>query len=178
MGNILFAGCVIVLLFNTGCVRRRLTVRTSPPGALVSVDNQVIGTTPAASTFIYYAPRDIRVEKEGFATQTIRHRIDPPWYQYPPFDFITETLWPGEIRDERVVDLQLTPETVEPVGAVVGRADQLRTQSRQGVIPSVGNRPIPETTLSPATNVPVPQALPAEAPAYPNRLPPGGLPYQ
>ena len=27
----------------TGCVRRRLTVRSNPPGALVYVDNQQIG---------------------------------------------------------------------------------------------------------------------------------------
>ncbi len=149
-----------------------------PPGALVSVDNQVIGTSPAASTFIYYAPRDIRIEKEGYQTQTIRHRIDPPWYEYPPFDFITETLWPGEIRDERVVDLQLTPEVVEPVATVVGRADQLRNQSRQGVIPSSATQPLPQTTLPSVPMVPAQPTLTPTPPNTPQQLPPGGVPYQ
>ncbi|QDT04024.1 PEGA domain protein [Rubripirellula lacrimiformis] len=117
-----------------GCVRRRMTVRTSPPGATVSVDNQVIGTTPAATPFGFYGTREFRVEKDGFRTETIRRRINPPWYQYPGIDFVAETLWPGELRDERIIDIELVPKTLEPIDDVVGRADSLRTQSRLGVV--------------------------------------------
>jgi len=119
-----------------GCVRRRLTVRTSPPGAVVSVDNQQIGTTPAASSFTYYGTREVRIEKDGFRTETIKRRINPPWYQAPGLDFITETLWPWEIRDERIIDVQLVPETIEPTSEVLQRADQLRGQSRAGLVTS------------------------------------------
>lgn len=120
----------------SGCVRRRLTVRTTPPGAVVSVDNQTIGTSPAASTFTYYGTREIRVEKDGFRTETVKRRINPPWYQAPGLDFITETLWPWEIRDERIIDVQLVPEVIEPTEEVLQRADQLRNQSRAGVVTS------------------------------------------
>jgi len=111
-----------------------MLIRTNPPGAVVSVDNQVIGTTPAATSFVYYGPREIRVEKDGFRTETIKKRINPPWYEFPGLDFISETLYPGEIRDERIIDVQLVPQTLEASENVLQRADSLRTQSRTGVI--------------------------------------------
>lgn len=118
----------------SGCVRRRMTVRTSPPGATVSVDNQVIGTTPAATNFVYYGTREFRIEKDGFQTETIRRRFNPPWYEWPVLDFVSETLWPGEIRDERIIDVQLVEQVLEPTENVVERADSLRTQSRTGIV--------------------------------------------
>lgn len=124
----------IGLLVSSGCVRRRLTVRTNPPGAVVSVDNQVIGTTPAASSFTYYGTREIRVEKDGYRTESLKQKINPPWYQFPGLDFITDSLWPWEIRDERIVDIEMVPQTLDTTENVLGRADQLRGQSRAGVI--------------------------------------------
>ena len=111
-----------------------MTVRTNPPGAVVSVDNQVIGTTPAATSFVYYGTREFRIEKDGYRTETIRKRFNPPWYQLPGLDFVSETLWPGEIRDERIVDVELVPKTLEPADNVVERADSLRSQSRMGIV--------------------------------------------
>lgn len=130
---------VVVLMLGvqataSGCVRRRMTVRTNPPGAVVSVDNQLIGTAPAASSFVYYGTREIRVEKDGYRTETVKTRINPPWYQYPGLDFITDSLWPWEIRDERIIDIELVPQVLEPTEQVLGRADQLRSQSRAGVV--------------------------------------------
>ncbi len=124
-----------------GCVRRRLTVRTSPPGAVVSVDNQLIGTTPAATSFTYYGTREVLIEKDGFRTEKVKRRINPPWYEFPGLDFVTETLWPWEIRDERIIDVQLVPETIEPTEEVLQRADALRGQSRAGVVTGPQNRP-------------------------------------
>ncbi|TVP99882.1 MAG: PEGA domain-containing protein [Planctomycetaceae bacterium] len=125
---------LVVILTSGGCVRRRLTVRTNPPGAVVSVDNQLIGTSPAATSFTYYGTREIRVEKDGFRTEAVKNKIRMPWYQLPVLDFITETLWPWEIRDERIVDIELVPQTLEPSENVLQRADQLRNQSRAGVV--------------------------------------------
>ncbi|TWT92356.1 PEGA domain-containing protein [Stieleria varia] len=113
-----------------------MTVRTNPPGAVVSVDNQVIGISPAATPFTYYAARDIRIEKDGYRTETIRKQINPPWYQWPGIDFVAETLWPGELRDERIIDVQLVPKVVPSEEEVVGRAETLRNQSKAGIVPA------------------------------------------
>lgn len=108
-----------------------MTVRTTPPGASIAIDNQAIGTSPAASSFVYYGTREIRVEKDGYNTEVIRRNIRPPWYQFPGLDFVSETLWPGEIRDERIIDIQLVPKVLEPSGDVLNRAEALRSQSRR-----------------------------------------------
>lgn len=128
--------CVVLLVLacSPGCVRRRMTVRTNPPGATISVDNQVIGSSPAAANFVYYGTREFRIEKDGFRTETIRRRFDPPWYEFPGVDFIAETLWPGEIRDERIIDVELVPKEMQPTEQVLERADSLRQQSRAGIV--------------------------------------------
>ena len=122
------------MVTSSGCVRRRMMVRTNPPGATVSIDNQVIGTSPAATPFVYYGTREIRIERDGFRTETIRRRFNPPWYQFPGLDFISETLWPGELRDERIIDVEMVPMVRESTESVVQRADGLRNQSRAGVV--------------------------------------------
>lgn len=121
-------------LLVSGCVRRRMTVRTNPPGATVSVDNQVIGTTPAATSFVYYGTRELRIEKDGYRTETLLRKVNPPWYQLPGLDFISESLWPGEIRDERIIDVELVPQELEKTDKVVDRADALRSQSLTGMV--------------------------------------------
>lgn len=120
---------IVAVMISSGCVRRRMTVRTNPPGATVSVDNQLIGTSPAATSFVYYGTRELRIEKDGYRTETIRRKIKPPWYQWPVLEFVSETLWPGEIRDERIIDVELVPQAIEPTGDVLGRAEMLRNQA-------------------------------------------------
>ncbi|QEF99424.1 PEGA domain protein [Stieleria maiorica] len=119
---------------SVGCVRRRMTVRTNPPGAMVSVDNQVIGASPASTPFVYYGTREFRVEADGYRTETIRRRFNPPWYQWPGIDFVAETLWPGEIRDERIIDVTLVPKTLPASEEIIARADGLRQQSNSGIV--------------------------------------------
>ena len=122
--------CVI----STGCVRRRITVRSNPPGALVYIDDQQIGTTPVSTSFIYYGTRKIRLVKDGYETLTVFEKFRPPWYQLPPLDFISENLTLREWRDERVLDFQLVPRRIVPTQQLLERANNLRQGSRQGYL--------------------------------------------
>ena len=139
----------------TGCVRRRMTVRTNPPGAQVYVDDQEIGITPASTDFIYYGTRKIRIAKDGYETTTVMERMRAPWYQWTPLDYVFENLWPWEIRDERIVDVQLAPKRVVPTQELIGRAENLRQGTRQGVVtplpqtPNVDGRAFPAGTMVP-----------------------------
>jgi hypothetical protein len=111
---------------QTGCVERRMTIRSNPPGALVYVDDHHIGVTPASANFTYYGTRKIRLVKDGFETLTVMQAIPPPWYQFPPLDFVTENLIPGQIRDRREFTYQLVPQVVVPPEQLLDRAEQLR----------------------------------------------------
>lgn len=113
-----------------GCVRRRLTVRTNPPGALVFIDGQEIGRTPVATPFTYYGTRKFRIVKDGYETISVNQPFPSPCYQLPPLDFVSENLVPNEIRDERVVDFELVPKTISATSDVLTQADQLRSMVR------------------------------------------------
>ena len=132
--TISFVALLGFLLFcSLGCVRRRLTVRTQPAGATVYVDKQYIGTSPTATPVTYYGTREIEVVKDGYRTEKVLRTFNPPWYQLPPLDFFTETLWPRKIRDERIVDIAMVPQQVMSSEQLQIRASTLRLQAAQGV---------------------------------------------
>ncbi len=119
---------------HTGCVQRRLTIRSNPPGAMVYVDDQPIGNSPVSTPFTYYGTRKIRLEKDGFETVKVEQNFNPPWYEIPPLDFFSENLGMTERRDERVVDFQLYPQAIVPTDRLRARAEQLRSSIQQGVV--------------------------------------------
>src|SRR5262249_35483816 len=98
-------------LVTTGCVERRYTIRTEPPGALVYVNGEELGTAaPVVSrSFIYYGKREIVLIADGYQTQKIIQPIDAPWYDNQLTDFFSECLIPWTIRDEREFVYRLAP---------------------------------------------------------------------
>ncbi len=153
---------VILLVLATsqaGCVRRRLTVRTNPPGALVYVDRQLVGASPASTAFTYYGTRHIEVVGDGYRTEKVLRTFNPPWYQIPPLDFVSETLWPWELRDERVVDITMLAQPTVPTEELIARGDQMRTQAAAGIA-------VPLTRTQGPPDPPAGQILPPELPPY------------
>lgn len=185
----------LLLACTGGCVRRRLVVRTNPPGAAIYVDNQFIGNSPAATSVTYYGTRNITAVADGYQTAKVLRKISPPWYQLPPLDFLTETLWPWEIRDERIFDMTLIQETLTPSDELLARGNSLRMQAAQGLAtglpPTAGGITQPGTfqpgTISPGGVYPT-QPIPSPPrevlpPWRPGQLlrefwQPGGQPVQ
>ena len=137
---------IIAVVAQTGCIRKRMTVRTNPSGAMAYIDKQPIGLTPVSTNFTYYATRNIEVVRDGYRTERVLRKVRPPWYAIPPLDFFSETLWPFENRDERIIDIQLTPEQEVPRDALIASGEQLRLQASQGVAvsaPPTMSAPLP-----------------------------------
>lgn len=169
----------ILLMFTfalpaNGTVRRRLNVNSNPPGALVYVDNQQVGTTPCSIDFIYYGTREIRLIKPGFETLTVNQPIPAPWYEYVPLDFVSENLTPTKIRDNRTVTYNLAPQLVIPTQELVDRANQLRQETLQ--FPGVSVGPNPLLVPAPGPVVAPPSQLVAPPATGPEPLPGIGPP--
>jgi hypothetical protein len=99
----------------------------------------------------------VRLERDGFETLTVSQNFNSPWYEIPPLDFFSETLWPRELRDERVLDFELVPQQIVPTAILLERAEGLRAQALQGhAIPlpatSAAMSPLPPTTLPPTSS--------------------------
>jgi len=139
---------------SSGCVRRRLTVRSNPPGALVFVDDQRIGTTPVSTAFTYYGTRKIQLFKDGYEPLTVKQRFTIPWYQFPGLDFVSENLWLRETRDERTVDFEMIPQQIVPNEEVLERAEMLRGNAQAGHVTPLWTPPSgqPPPTVPPQSN--------------------------
>ncbi len=125
---------IVLVAISSGCVRRRMTIRSNPPGALVYIDDQEIGTTPVSTYFTYYGTRKVKLIKDGFETVTALETIRPPWYELPPLDFISENIVGRELRDEHVLEFQLQPQRLVPTQELLSRANSLRGGAQQGVL--------------------------------------------
>jgi hypothetical protein len=125
---------LLVVATPSGCVRRRLTIRSNPPGAVVFVDERRVGVTPVSTSFQYYGTRNVQLVKDGYETVTEEHKVAAPWYQYPVIDFFAENLWPWEVRDERILDFNLPPQQAVPPTQVMQRGEQLRSEAQRGLV--------------------------------------------
>ncbi|MEK6237513.1 MAG: PEGA domain-containing protein [Planctomycetales bacterium] len=130
LGRLLFAVLLVVSL--TGCVERRLMIRSQPPGALVYVGKQEVGLTPVGVNFTYYGPREVTLVKDGYETVTEIVEVPPPWYQVVPLDFVSDNLVPARIRDYRGLEYQLRPKFMVSTEQILRRGDELRNAGRLG----------------------------------------------
>ncbi|MEO2020846.1 MAG: PEGA domain-containing protein [Pirellulaceae bacterium] len=154
----------------TARVRRRLTIISNPPGAVVFVDDREIGVTPVSTSFTYYGTRKIQLVMEGFETLTVKRTFSPPWYQWPVIDFISENMIRRKLRDERVVDFRMVPQRIVPSDVLLQRAQRLRDRSRQGAITelpaeALNNRPtVPSPVPAPRPQRPPGRSFPLRPP--------------
>lgn len=200
-----FLAALLGCAWSTGCVQRRLTIRSNPPGALVRIDNHDIGITPCSTDYIYYGKRHIQLVRDGYQTIDDMRWIWPPWYEIPPLDLVSENVVPYELRDERTINYQMLPQQVGSTQQLLGRAENLRQSTRlEGLavqpaapagllsVPPVQQTPLPGSyPAAPAPStaprsypLPSPNAAPTPAiPPYsnvnpPRYSPPGGFPPQ
>ncbi len=119
---------MLALAGLTGCVERRYTIRSDPPGALVIVNDEEIGTTPVSRSFTFYGDRSIRLVREGYETLDVIQPVEAPIYDNLLTEFFTENLIPYTFRDERTFAYKLQPERPTDPNALIGRAEALRSQ--------------------------------------------------
>jgi hypothetical protein len=110
-GKSLLLFCVL-LTGLAGCVERQLTITTNPAGAQVFLNDEEIGASPVTTSFNWYGDYNVTVRKEGFQTLNTHRKLLAPWYDYFPFDFFAQVLYPGRIVDsyQWSFDLQLQRE--------------------------------------------------------------------
>lgn len=114
----------------TGCVERRYTIRTNPPGALVVVNGEEVGRAPVSRNFTYYGDRDISLMLDGYETKRLNQPVNAPWYDNLLTEFFAENVVPFTVRDEREFDYQMAPATVPATNDLLVRGEALRAQAQ------------------------------------------------
>lgn len=130
----LLVSAIAVCACGVGCVHRRITIDSVPSRALVVVDGEEIGTTPASVDFTYYGTREIKLVKDGYETLTLDQPVPPPWYQVPPLDFFSDNFAMGNTSDRRNFVYQLQPRATgqAETQGLLDRAESLRSDAMIG----------------------------------------------
>ena len=126
------AGMLLLGLLG-GCVERTLTISSTPPGALVVMNDQEVGRTPLSRRFIWYGYYDVQVRKEGYQTVNTTTPVIAPWWQWVPFDFVAEIL-PLHLEDSQSVSYTLHPLSTVQIDpeSIVDRGQQLGERLETG----------------------------------------------
>jgi hypothetical protein len=123
---------LILLLFASlllaGCVERRLTINTQPQGALVVLNDEEIGVSPVTASFEWYGDYWIRISKEGYETLDTHRKLKAPWYDYFPFDFFAQIIYPGRIVKSYEWTFELAPQKQPTTEELLQNAEKLKEQ--------------------------------------------------
>ncbi len=83
---------ILVACFLFGCVKRTISISSTPSGAIVWVNDREVGRTPVDIDFLYYGEYDVRVEKDGQEPiMTTRWAKSPSW-DLPVLDIVVESV--------------------------------------------------------------------------------------
>ena len=125
----LFALAIIVSgLFLTGCVERKLTINTEPQGAIVTLNDEEIGTSPVTVGFEWYGDYNVIIAKPGYETLKTHRDLKAPTHDKFPFDFFAQCLNPKRIVDSYEWTFSL--ETQKPIDKeeLIKEAQSLKEQ--------------------------------------------------
>jgi PEGA domain-containing protein len=104
------SAAALCLLLLGGCVERKLVLRTDPPGAMVSLEDEPVpGRTPLEVPCEWDGVRRVTLTKEGHHVLETTADVSSRWYDWFPLDFLAQFLWPGTIHDDRVFEWKLEP---------------------------------------------------------------------
>ena len=131
---------LVVLLAQTGCVERKLTINTVPVGALVWLNDEEIGAAPVTVDFNWYGDYKVRISKEGYETLDTHRKLKAPLHDAPILDFFAEVIWPGQILDEYEWTFQLAPYRPPQRAELLNAARQMRTTANVELPEAVGRQ--------------------------------------
>jgi hypothetical protein len=117
---------LVVSLSSSGCVERQLTINTQPQGALVTLNDEEIGTSPVTVSFSWYGDYNVAIRKAGFETLKTHRKLKGPWYDKFPFDFFAQILNPKRIVDSYEWTFTLEPKQQPTREELIQNAEELR----------------------------------------------------
>jgi hypothetical protein len=126
-----FAALLVAATLMPGCVERTVKIDTRPTGATVILNDEEVGVSPAKVSFTWYGDYDLILRKSGYETVKTHFRLDPPWWQVPPFDLVTEVFILDTLRDDRELPpYELTARATPSIEELVERAEGMERDAR------------------------------------------------
>ncbi|MAT80071.1 MAG: hypothetical protein CMJ29_01905 [Phycisphaerae bacterium] len=119
----------IFLIASTGCIRRKLSITSTPAGALVWVNDREVGRTPLTVDFTHYGTYDVRIERENMEPLMTSQKATAPVWDLPGPDLVFEVMpFQATSHVEWHFDLEPRDESHE---ALVDRARAFRSEATE-----------------------------------------------
>jgi hypothetical protein len=136
---------LLTAIATSGCVERTLTFTSSPPGALVYLNDQEIGRTPVTREFIWYGNYDVALRLDGYEALKTTQNVKAPIYQFIPIDLFAEMF---DVTDAHEYHFNMTPAHNPDPQALLLRAEQLKSQLQSSQSPTTRPAKLPKPTKS------------------------------
>ena len=115
------------------CVQRRISITSTPPGALVHLNDQEVGRTPLTVPFTFYGTYDVRLTADDRPPLWTSAKARQPWWEYPGPDLVAELIPGATSRIDWHFDVPpAPPETDADVPDLLRRAEAARDETRAG----------------------------------------------
>ncbi len=118
---------MLAMLPSVGCVRRTISVTTTPPGAIVFLNDREVGRTPCDVEFLHYGVYDLRLRLEGYEPVVGSGRANAPVWDFIGADFFAE-LVPAQLESRVEWHFDLEPSNRD-ADALRVRASEMRSQA-------------------------------------------------
>ncbi len=132
---------------------RLLRIDSVPRGAVVRLDDRVIGVTPLEVPFQHYGQRRLALYSEGSRTYSEPLILNAPWYARFPVDILTEIILPLGLDDVRELRIDLVAdagfEAEVATDEFLDHAKRARAGEDLVGVPLAGQAPREETTEGP-----------------------------
>ena len=125
--RILLTFLLVVICLTAGCIKRELTITSQPPGAVVWLNDEEIGSTPVSVNFKWYGDYKVRLEKSGYEILASNQELKAPFYDSFPLDLFV-SLWPGTIEETSAWHFELHPAQLPDSKALLNQAEIFRKQ--------------------------------------------------
>jgi hypothetical protein len=158
----------LALIASACKTHRYLQISSTPPGAEVRLDDELVGVTPVRVPFEHYGTRRLTFHLRGYRTASRRVKLRPKWYARFPLDIVTEVLLPMGLTVRRKVhqDLVLGEEVMSlpSLRSVIERANSLRHSGPEGPrdLPELAPMIVPGEAEPVEAPRPAPQPEPKE----------------
>ncbi len=119
---------IVITVSSAGCVRRTLSITSTPSDALVWVNHREVGRTPLTVDFTHYGTYDIRIERDGMEPVLTSRKANAPVWDLPGPDLVFEVM-PFQANSKVEWHFDLEPRD-ESMTALVERARSFRNEAR------------------------------------------------
>lgn len=86
----LILGLALLTLAAPGCVRRTISITSTPSEALVFVNEREIGRTPCEVDFLFYGEYDVRLKLDGYESIVGSGTASAPFWDFIGADLVSE----------------------------------------------------------------------------------------